>query len=63
MDAKVKSKINRIAAEANAIARELEEISHGLSNEFKGIGSVKAAAGLQRSADKYRYVSNQIRRI
>ncbi|WLR55348.1 hypothetical protein LC048_24315 [Mesobacillus subterraneus] len=31
MDPKVRSKINRIAAEANAIARELEDISNGSS--------------------------------
>lgn len=63
MDPKVKSKINRIAAEANAIALELEEISNGLGLEFKGIGSVKAATGLRRSAEKYRYVSYKLRRI
>lgn len=63
MDPKVKSKISRIAAEADAIARELEDISQGLSREFKGIGSVKAASGLSKSADKYRYVSSQLRRI
>ncbi len=63
MDPKVRSKINRIAAEANAIARELEDISNGLSHEFKGIGSVKAASGLRRSAEKYRYVSYKLKRI
>ncbi|WP_210364454.1 hypothetical protein [Bacillus sp. REN3] len=63
MNPKVKSKINRIATEANAIARELEGIAQGIGHEFKGIGSVKCASGLRNSAEKYRYVSNQMRRI
>jgi hypothetical protein len=63
MDKKVQNKINSIIAEINAIASELEDISHDLGREFKGIGATKSASSLQRAASKYRSVSHELRKI
>ncbi|TCN24104.1 hypothetical protein [Mesobacillus foraminis] len=63
MDPKVKSKINRIAAESHAIARELEEIAEGIAREFKGIGVAQCSSSLQGAAQKYHRVSSELRRI
>lgn len=63
MDPKVKNKINRIIDETRSIARELDDISQGLTREFKGIGAEKCANGLNRTAGKYRYVGNELRKI
>ena len=49
MDKNVQNKIASIIAEINEIASELEDISHDLGREFKGIGvneeCLKLAAG------------------
>lgn len=63
MEPKVKNKINSIIAETHAIARELDNISHGLTREFKGIGAEKCANGLQKTAAKYRRVINELRKF
>lgn len=63
MDPKVRSKINRIAAESHAIARELEEIAQGIGREFKGIGASQCASSLQGAAQKYHSVSSELKRI
>ncbi|AGK55717.1 DUF1732 domain-containing protein [Bacillus sp. 1NLA3E] len=63
MDPKVKNKINSIIAQTQAIARELDDISQGLTREFKGIGAEKCASGLQKTAVKYRRVINELRKI
>lgn len=63
MDRKVKNKVNSIIYDINSIVRELEDISNGLRNEFKGIGSIKSATSLQSAASQYRRVSNELRKI
>jgi hypothetical protein len=63
MDKKVQNKINSIIAELNAIASELEDISHDLVREFKGIGATNSASSLQWAASKYRSVSHELRKI
>jgi hypothetical protein len=63
MDKYVQSKVSSIIAEINEIARELEEISHDIGREFKGIGSMKSAQSLQQAANKYRKVSYELRKI
>jgi hypothetical protein len=63
MDAKLKSKVNRIMAESYSIARELEDIAQGVNAEFKGIGSAQCASSLRSAAQKYRKVSDELRRI
>jgi len=63
MKPEVRNKVNRIIYEIDALSRELEAISHGIQSEFKGIGAVKCASSLQATADKYRRVGNELRRI
>jgi uncharacterized protein YicC (UPF0701 family) len=63
MDKNLQSKVTSIVAEINEIARELDDISHELGREFKGIGSTKSAASLQQAASKYRNVTHELRKI
>jgi hypothetical protein len=63
MDKYVQSKVSSIIVEINEIARELEEISHDIGREFKGIGSMNSAQSLQQAANKYRKVSYELRKI
>ncbi len=62
-DSKFRGKVNRAASEAYSIARELEEIANGIQSEFKGIGSNQCASSLRSAAQKYRNVSNNLRRL
>lgn len=63
MDKNVQNKVSSIIADINEIARELEDISHSLGREFKGIGSMKSAQSLQQAANKYRNVTHELRKI
>lgn len=63
MDIKVQNKINSIIAEINAIASELEDVSHDLVHEFKGIGATNSASSLQQAANQYRNVTHELRKI
>jgi hypothetical protein len=55
--------IDSLIVETLSIARELDEISQGIKREFMGIGADKCAAAIQFMANKYRYVSNELRKI
>ncbi|MBM7618445.1 hypothetical protein JOC95_000287 [Bacillus tianshenii] len=63
MDPKVKSKISSIIQEISVITRELEDISNGINHEFKGIGSNYSSASLRETAQNYRNISNELRKI
>lgn len=63
MDPKTRNRINSLIAEANAIARELEDISQGINHEFKGVGANQAKLSLQKVANAYRQLSNEYRKL
>jgi hypothetical protein len=63
MDPKVKGKISSIIQEISVITRELEDIAGGINHEFKGIGSNYSSASLRETAQNYRNISNELRKI
>ncbi|ADU31795.1 hypothetical protein [Evansella cellulosilytica] len=63
MDPQVRQRINSIIWEANAIAKEIDEISHGINQEFKGVSAGQSRLSLQEVADAYRKLSNEFRRL
>ncbi|PIB65663.1 hypothetical protein [Pseudomonas sp. 2822-17] len=63
MDQNLKMKVNEIIREINAVSRELEDISQGLTNEFKGIGANSCASNLLKASNHYQRVSNELRKL
>jgi hypothetical protein len=63
MEAKTKQEIDSIIRELNAIVKELDSISYGIANEFKGIGSSRCAITIRALSEKYRNVKNELMNI
>jgi len=53
MDASARYELESIKSELNSIISELEEISYGVRNDFKGIGSEQCANCIDRVLQKY----------
>ena len=63
MKPRVKSEINDIINELGAINRELEDISEGMVNEFKGIASTLCARSIKALSNRYTYAKKELSKI
>ena len=63
MDLRTMQEIDEIISQLSAITRELDSISYGIENEFKGIGASICAKSIENLTDRYKYVKNELSRI
>ena len=63
MDAASKAELDSIKSELRAIIDELENISTGIRNDFRGIGSERCADRIDVIRDQYCYVLKRLNNL
>ncbi len=63
MDSGAREELKSIQRELNSIIDELEAISHGVRNDFVGIGSDKCADAIDKVVDQYYYVRRKLNNL
>lgn len=63
MDSKTRQEIDDMIYQLGNISRELDSISQGIANDFKGIGVAKCANSVSHLAGRYRKVRNELLKI
>ncbi|MCR8643651.1 hypothetical protein NV379_13420 [Paenibacillus sp. N1-5-1-14] len=63
IDARTRSEINSIIRQIYSITRELDSISTGMRNEFKGIGTQICANKIMNMSESYREVASSLQRL
>lgn len=59
----IKHEINDIIKELNAISINLNELSHGIAQEFKGIGALHCAKSIENISHRNKKVSRELDKL